>query len=149
MGAFKVQGRDDQAAEAMLHDARVLTEAGADLLVLECVPSSLGRRIAEVSRAPVIGIGAGAEVHGQILVLQDILNISPMVTLGRTPRFVKNYMVQGGDIEGAVAAYVREVKSGVYPAPEHCFGDAALPRPQESERIPVRLPASGRSRPRK
>jgi 3-methyl-2-oxobutanoate hydroxymethyltransferase len=149
MGAFKVQGRDDQAAEAMLHDARVLTEAGADLLVLECVPSSLGRRIAEVSRAPVIGIGAGAEVHGQILVLQDILNISPMVTLGRTPRFVKNYMVQGGDIEGAVAAYVREVKSGVYPAPEHCFGDAALPRPQESKRIPVRLPASGRSRPRK
>lgn len=121
MGAFKVQGRDDAAAEAMLHDARVLAEAGADALLLECIPSALGQRIAAESPVPVIGIGAGHEVDGQILVLHDILNISPMVTLGRKPRFVKNYMQGGADIESAVRAYVQEVKSGAYPAPEHCF----------------------------
>jgi 3-methyl-2-oxobutanoate hydroxymethyltransferase len=121
MGAFKVQGRDEAAAEAMLHDAKVLTEAGADLLVLECVPASLGKRIAEASSAPVIGIGAGPDVHGQILVLQDILNISPLVTLGRRPRFVQNFMQGAPDIESAIRAYSQAVKSGKYPAPEHCF----------------------------
>lgn len=128
MGAFKVQGREDAAAEAMLHDARVLAEAGADLLLLECIPAALGERITKESPVPVIGIGAGAAVDGQILVLQDVLGISPQVTLGRTPRFVKNYMKdavaageKGGVIEAAIAAYVREVKSGAYPAPEHCF----------------------------
>jgi 3-methyl-2-oxobutanoate hydroxymethyltransferase len=121
MGAFKVQGRDDAAAEAMLHDARVLAEAGADLLLLECIPSALGARIAAESPVPVIGIGAGHEVDGQILVLHDILGISPMVTLGRTPRFVRNYMKDAPDIESAIRAYVAEVKSGAYPAPEHCF----------------------------
>ena len=128
MGAFKVQGREDAAAEAMLHDAKVLAEAGADLLLLECIPAGLGARITAESPVPVIGIGAGAGVDGQILVLQDLLGISPQVTLGRTPRFVKNYMLgvqtrgeKGGLIEAAIAAYVREVKSGAYPAPEHCF----------------------------
>ena len=121
MGAFKVQGRDDAAAEAMVHDARVLAEAGADLLLLECIPAALGKRIAEASPVPVIGIGAGHDVDGQILVLHDILHISPTVTLGRTPRFVKNYMQGAPDIESAIRAYVQEVKSGAYPAPEHCF----------------------------
>ncbi|HEX4894858.1 MAG TPA: 3-methyl-2-oxobutanoate hydroxymethyltransferase [Solimonas sp.] len=121
MGAFKVQGREEAAAEAMMQDARVLAEAGADLLLLECIPAELGRRIAEASPVPVIGIGAGHDVDGQILVLHDILNISPTVTLGRKPRFVKNYMTGGVDIEGAIRAYVGEVKSGAYPAPEHCF----------------------------
>lgn len=128
MGAFKVQGREDAAAEAMLHDAKVLAEAGADLLLLECIPAALGARITAESPVPVIGIGAGAAVDGQILVLQDVLGISPQVTLGRTPRFVKNYMAnaqangeKAGVIEAAIAAYVREVKSGAYPAPAHCF----------------------------
>ncbi|MES2682682.1 MAG: 3-methyl-2-oxobutanoate hydroxymethyltransferase [Pseudomonadota bacterium] len=128
MGAFKVQGREDAAAEAMLHDAKVLAEAGADALLLECIPAALGARITAESPVPVIGIGAGAAVDGQILVLQDVLGISPQVTLGRTPRFVKNYMTdakangeKAGVIEAAIAAYVREVKSGAYPAPEHCF----------------------------
>ncbi|SFF30523.1 ketopantoate hydroxymethyltransferase [Fontimonas thermophila] len=121
MGTFKVQGRDDAAAETMLHDARVLADAGADLLLLECIPAALGQRIAAASPVPVIGIGAGREVDGQILVLHDILHISPMVTLGRTPRFVKNYMAGAADIESAIRAYVQEVKSGAYPAPEHCF----------------------------
>ena len=128
MGAFKVQGREDAAAEAMLHDAKVLADAGADLLLLECIPAALGARITKESPVPVIGIGAGPTVDGQILVLQDVLGISPQVTLGRTPRFVKNYMTdakangeKAGVIEAAIAAYVREVKSGAYPAPEHCF----------------------------
>lgn len=121
MGAFKVQGRDDAAAEAMLHDAKVLTDAGADLLLLECIPAALAKRIAAKSKVPVIGIGAGKDVHGQILVLHDILNVSPTVTLGRRPRFVKNYMQGANDIESAVKAYVMDVKSGAYPAPEHCF----------------------------
>ncbi len=123
LGAFKVQGREDAAAEAMLHDAKILEEAGADMLLLECVPSSLGRRITEASHVPVIGIGAGPDVSGQILVLHDILNISPMVTVGRKPRFVQNFMQGAADIESAIRAYVQAVKSGAYPAPEHCFGD--------------------------
>ncbi len=121
MGAFKVQGRDEASAEAMMHDARVLADAGADLLLLECIPSDLGRAIAEAAKVPVIGIGAGDGVDGQILVLHDILNISPIVTLGRTPRFVKNFMKGAPDIESAIRAYVADVKSGAYPAAEHCF----------------------------
>ncbi len=128
MGSFKVQGREDAAAEAMLHDAKVLAEAGADMLLLECIPSSLAARITAESPVPVIGIGAGPEVDGQILVLHDLIGISPSVTVGHTPRFVKNYLKTaqagsepGGVIEAAIADYVREVKSGAYPAPEHCF----------------------------
>lgn len=143
MGAFKVQGREDAAAEAMLHDAKVLAEAGADLLLLECIPAGLGARITAESPVPVIGIGAGAGVDGQILVLQDLLGISPQVTLGRTPRFVKNYMPgavargeKGGLIEAAIAAYVREVKSGAYPAPEHCF-DLPAVGAAEPQRLPL------------
>ena len=121
MGQFKVQGRDDQAAEAMIEDAEVLQRAGADLLLLECIPSELGKRITRKSRVPVIGIGAGPDVDGQILVLHDILNISPTVTLGRKPRFVRNFMDGGKDIESAIGAYVKAVKDKSYPAPEHCF----------------------------
>ncbi|ULQ45734.1 3-methyl-2-oxobutanoate hydroxymethyltransferase [Flagellatimonas centrodinii] len=121
MGTFKVQGRDEADAEVMLQDARILAEAGADLLLVECVPAALGARLAAASPVPVIGIGAGPDVHGQILVLHDLLNISPMVTLGRRPRFAKHYMDDGRDIEGAIRAYVEEVKQRVYPAPEHCF----------------------------
>jgi 3-methyl-2-oxobutanoate hydroxymethyltransferase len=121
MGAFKVQGRDEAAAEAMIQDARALVEAGADLLLLECVPSTLAARITDESPVPVIGIGAGPSVDGQILVLHDILHLSPTVRLGRTPRFVKNYLVDGRNVEAAVRAYVDEVKSGAYPAPEHGF----------------------------
>ena len=121
MGAFKVQGRDDATAEAMVHDAEVLANAGADLLLLECIPSALGKRITEKSKVPVIGIGAGPHVDGQILVLHDILNISPSVTIGRKPRFVRNFMQGAPDIEGAIGAYVKAVKDKSYPAAEHCF----------------------------
>jgi 3-methyl-2-oxobutanoate hydroxymethyltransferase len=105
----------------MLRDAKVLEQAGADLLLVECIPASLGKRITAQAQVPVIGIGAGPDVDGQILVLYDILNISPQVTLGRKPRFVKNFMKNGVDIESALRAYVDAVKGGTYPAPEHCF----------------------------
>ena len=119
LGGFKVQGREDAAAAEMLEDARVLQEAGADMLLLECVPSSLAGRIRAASSVPVIGIGAGPEVDGQILVMHDILGVSR----GRVPRFVKDFLAEAGDVEGAMKAYVAAVKSGAYPAPEHGFGD--------------------------
>lgn len=117
MGGMKVQGREDGAAKAMLEDARVLEDAGADMLLVECVPSALGAEIAANAKIPVIGIGAGPDTDGQILVVYDILNLSA----GRKPRFVKNFMTDAGSIEGAVGDYVKAVKEGSYPAPEHCF----------------------------
>lgn len=138
VGAFKVQGRDDEAAQAMIHDAKVLADAGADALLLECIPSELAQIITERSPVPVIGIGAGKDVDGQILVLQDVLNISPMVTLGRKPRFVKNYMEGAPDIESAIRNYVQEVKSGVYPDKDHSFWAApaqALPKAKSSLKL--------------
>src|SRR5699024_6805021 len=104
-------------AEQMIHDARVLEDAGADMLLLECVPSSLGAEITANAKVPVIGIGAGPDTDGQILVIYDILGISP----GRKPRFVKDFMADTDNVEAAAAAYVHAVKSGTYPAPEHAF----------------------------
>jgi 3-methyl-2-oxobutanoate hydroxymethyltransferase len=116
-GGFRVQGREHEAAEQMLANARALEAAGADLLLLECIPSSLGKAITEAVGVPVIGIGAGPATDGQILVLYDILDI----TSGRKPRFVRNFMAGAGDCATAIGAYVAAVKSGAYPAPEHEF----------------------------
>ncbi len=118
LGGFKVQGRDDAVAEEMVEDARVLVEAGADMLLLECVPNSLARRITEASSVPVIGIGAGPDVDGQILVLHDILGVSR----GRRPRFVRDFLDGAGDVESAIRRYVEAVKSGEYPDSLHTFG---------------------------
>lgn len=117
IGGFKVQGRENEAAEAMRRDAKMLQDAGADIVLLECIPSELGAQIAKDLHVPVIGIGAGPDVDGQILVLYDILDITP----GRKPRFVKNFMIEGGSPLGAMEAFCAEVKAGTYPAPEHCF----------------------------
>lgn len=116
-GGFRVQGREQQAAERMLADARALEAAGADLLLLECIPSALGKTITEAVHVPVIGIGAGPSTDGQILVLYDILDI----TGGRKPRFVRNFMAGAGDCAQAVQAYVEAVRTGSYPAGEHEF----------------------------
>lgn len=117
LGGFKVQGKEQAAAKQMIADARTLEAAGADIILLECVPSSLARDVnAEVS-VPVIGIGAGPHVDGQILVLYDVLDITP----GKKPRFAKNYMAAAGNAAEAVKEYVAEVKSGAYPQPEHGF----------------------------
>jgi 3-methyl-2-oxobutanoate hydroxymethyltransferase len=117
IGGFKVQGREQEAAQRMIDEARALQDAGADVILLECVPRDVGEAIRGALQVPVIGIGAGAGVDGQILVIYDILGI----TQGRTPRFVKNFM-QGHDsvLEG-IRAYVRAVKDRSYPAEEHTF----------------------------
>jgi 3-methyl-2-oxobutanoate hydroxymethyltransferase len=117
LGGFKVQGREHEAAERMLEDARALERAGADALLLECVPNALGAAIREAVQIPVIGIGAGPGVDGQILVLYDVLGI----TRGRMPRFVKNFMAGRDSPLEALRAYVRAVKDRSYPAEEHCF----------------------------
>lgn len=117
IGGFKVQGREPDKAKQMIKSARKLEGAGADLLLLECVPSELGQAITEAVQVPVIGIGAGPSVDGQILVLYDILDI----TQGRTPRFVQNFTVGQQSPLDAIGAYVQAVKDRKYPAPEHCF----------------------------
>ena len=118
IGGFRVQGREDEAAAHMIHEAKSLAEAGADIVLLECVPTSLGAAITEAVDVPVIGIGAGPDVDGQILVLYDILDITP----GRKPRFTRNFMTGADSPLQAVTDYVAAVKDGSYPAPEHCFG---------------------------
>ena len=117
IGGFKVQGRDEQAAHRMIDEARALEGAGADLVLLECVPTSLGVAIRDALHVPVIGIGAGPGVDGQILVLYDVLGI----TQGRMPRFVQNFMRGREDPLEALRAYVHAVKTRAYPAPEHTF----------------------------
>lgn len=117
IGGFHVQGRDDETAEQMLNDARALESAGADILLLECIPSKLGATITREIKVPVIGIGAGPDVDGQILVLYDILDI----TAGRKPRFTRNFMEGAGSPLQAAKNYVQAVKDRSYPAPEHCF----------------------------
>jgi len=117
LGGYKVQGRDQASAEKMLNDARILEQAGADLLLLECVPEGLAKALTEQVSIPVIGIGAGNQTDGQILVLYDILGISA----GRIPRFSKNYMQQTSSIQQAVEQYIAEVKSRVFPAEQHTF----------------------------
>jgi 3-methyl-2-oxobutanoate hydroxymethyltransferase len=116
-GGFRVQGRQSDAAERMVADAKSLQSAGADVILLECIPSALGERITRELEVPVIGIGAGPDTDGQILVLYDVLDI----TTGRKPRFVMNCMEGAGNNLEALKRYVRAVKDRSYPAPEHCF----------------------------
>lgn len=117
LGGYKVQGKSKDAASLMLEQAIACEQAGAQMIVLEAIPSSLGKLITESLSIPTIGIGAGANCSGQVLVLQDMLGISP----GKPPKFVKNFMDGHTSIEAAVKAYVREVKSGKFPGPEHGF----------------------------
>ncbi|HTX24268.1 MAG TPA: 3-methyl-2-oxobutanoate hydroxymethyltransferase [Steroidobacteraceae bacterium] len=116
-GGFRVQGREPSAGEQMLRSAKDLERAGADLMLLECIPATLGQTITAELRVPVIGIGAGPRTDGQILVLYDILDI----TTGRKPRFVRNFMEGAGANLEALKRYVRAVKLGDYPAAEHWF----------------------------
>jgi 3-methyl-2-oxobutanoate hydroxymethyltransferase len=117
IGGYRVQGRNHEQADKMLNDALVLQSAGADLMLLECVPVSLADEITRNLDIPVIGIGAGPACDGQILVLYDILDISP----GTRPKFSRNFLAAAGSIANAVAHYVSAVKSGEFPAAEHCF----------------------------
>ena len=117
LGGYKVQGREAAAAERLCEQARAVVDAGADLLVLECVPSALAARITADIAIPTIGIGAGPDCDGQILVLHDLLGVSG----GRRPRFVKDFLAQGGSIAGAVRAYADAVRGGQFPSAEHGY----------------------------
>ena len=117
LGGYRVQGKTPEHAANLLNEAVELEAAGASMILLECVPSSLGKAITQAVSVPVIGIGAGPDTDAQVLVIYDILGI----TSGKPARFVKNYLHQEGDILKALEAYVAEVKAGVFPAPEHCF----------------------------
>lgn len=117
LGGYRVQGKDDQAAQKLMEDARVQEAAGASMIVLEAIPASLGAEVTRQLHIPTIGIGAGNGTSGQVLVLQDMLYI----TSGHKPRFVKNFMAGAPSIQAAVAAYVQEVKAGTFPGPEHTY----------------------------
>ncbi|MBI3917312.1 MAG: 3-methyl-2-oxobutanoate hydroxymethyltransferase [Betaproteobacteria bacterium] len=116
LGGYRVQGRGE-AAQQIVEDAKLLDSAGAGMIVLEAIPSGLARDVTAAVRAPTIGIGAGPECSGQVLVLHDMLDIYP----GKKAKFVKNFMRTGGSIQGAVETYVKEVKAKTYPGPEHSF----------------------------
>ena len=118
LGGYKVQGREDAAAKKLLDDARAVADAGADLLVLECVPSAIAALVTRSIKIPTIGIGAGAGCDGQILVLHDLLGIN---SGHRRPRFVKDFLATGGSIEGAIKAYVDAVRMRSFPAAEHGY----------------------------
>ncbi|MBD3587034.1 3-methyl-2-oxobutanoate hydroxymethyltransferase [Salinimonas sp. HHU 13199] len=116
-GGFKVQGRNSDQAQQIIDDALALEKAGIQLLVLECVPSSLAKTITEQLSIPVIGIGAGSDTDGQILVMHDMLGVSA----NYMPKFSKNYLAETGDLRKAVSTYIDEVQRGAFPSAEHSF----------------------------
>lgn len=117
IGGFIVQGRDTSQAQQIIEEAHMLQEAGASIILLECVPSALAKTITDKLDIPVIGIGAGPGTTGQIMVLHDVLGVSPI-----TPKFVKNFLPESNNgIPGAIKAYVDAVKSQTFPADEHSF----------------------------
>jgi len=117
MGGYRLQGKESASAQRLIEDAVSLEKAGAGMIVLEAVPALLAAEITAQLNIPTIGIGAGAECSGQVLVLHDMLDIYP----GKKARFVKNYMQDAVSIADAVARYVSDVKSGIFPAKEHSF----------------------------
>ncbi|MCG7536241.1 3-methyl-2-oxobutanoate hydroxymethyltransferase [Pseudoalteromonas sp. OOF1S-7] len=116
-GGFKIQGREDAQAEKMVADAIALEQAGAQLLVVECIPSALAKRISDALSIPVIGIGAGKDTDGQILVMHDLVGISA----GYIPKFSKNFLAETGNMPAAVEKFCTDVKSGAFPSQEHEF----------------------------
>jgi 3-methyl-2-oxobutanoate hydroxymethyltransferase len=117
LGGYRVQGKTDEAGRRLLEDAKLLQQAGASALVVECVPADLGKELTQALAIPTIGIGGGPHCSGQILILHDMLDVYP----GKKARFVKNFMAGAGSIQQAVRNYVAEVKAGAFPGPEHCF----------------------------
>lgn len=116
-GGYKVQGKTAQAAERLKAEALILQAAGASALILEAIPATLGKEVTELLSIPTIGIGAGPDCSGQVLVMHDMLGVFP----GRKARFVKNFMEGQTSIDAAVRAYIAAVKDKSFPAPEHCF----------------------------
>lgn len=119
LGGYRVQGRGDSPARALMASAERLVDAGAAMLVVECIPHGLARQVAEQVAVPVIGIGAGADVDGQVLVLHDMLGVTPEPR----PRFVHDFLAESGSIENAFRAYARAVVEGQFPAEAHRYED--------------------------
>ena len=117
LGGYRVQGRDSESAQRLLEDARLLEDSGASVLVLECIPADLARQVSQSLHIPTIGIGAGPDCDGQVLVLYDLLGITP----GRRPGFSHNFLEDRDDIPGALHAFVEAVKAGRFPASQHSF----------------------------
>ena len=117
MGGYKVQGKTSAGADLLKEDAQAVQAAGASLLVLEAIPKELGKQVTDSLAIPTIGIGAGPDCSGQVLVMHDLLGVFP----GKKARFVKNFMDGQTSIDEAVKAYVSAVQDGSFPAPEHCF----------------------------
>jgi len=117
LGGYRVQGKTPEQAANLLNEAIELEAAGASMILLECVPNAVGKAITEAVKVPVIGIGAGPNTDAQVLVVYDMLGITPH----KPARFVKDFMQQEGTVLKALEAYVQEVKNGDFPAPEHCF----------------------------
>lgn len=117
LGGYRVQGRDEESASKLLSDAKALELAGAAIILVELIPSAIGKRLTDSVGVPTIGIGAGPHLTGQVLVLHDILDVTP----GKKPRFVKNFMQGSHSVREAVSRFVDEVRCGEYPASEHCF----------------------------
>ena len=116
-GGFRIQGRAQDAADRLVEDAKAVEAAGADLLVLEGIPTALGERITRAVSIPTIGIGAGPHCDGQVLVIHDMLAVTP----GKRPKFSKDFLAGRDSVAAAIAAYAEDVRSGAFPAPEHCF----------------------------
>ena len=117
LGGYRVQGRGEDAAARLLQDAALLQQAGAGMLVLEAIPAQLARQVTQQLTIPTIGIGAGADCSGQVLVLYDMLGIYP----GKTPKFARNFLSGTDSVQAALEAYVKAVKDGSFPGPEHAF----------------------------
>ncbi len=111
---YRAQGRERKAAEQLIKDAAALEAAGAQMLVLEAIPTLLATEVTQLLRIPTIGIGAGPHCSGQVLVLHDAIGLT-----GKPPRFARNFMPEAADIETALQAYVHAVKAGTFPGPEH------------------------------
>jgi 3-methyl-2-oxobutanoate hydroxymethyltransferase len=117
LGGYRIQGKTEDAAQALIRSGKALQDAGASLMVVELVPAPVGKALSDALDIPVMGIGAGVHCDGQILNLYDMLDIYP----GKKARFVKNFMQGAGSIQQAVANFVSEVKAGTFPGPEHSF----------------------------
>jgi 3-methyl-2-oxobutanoate hydroxymethyltransferase len=117
LGGYRIQGRSETAVEKLVADAKALEAAGASMLVVELVPSAVGKALSDALTIPVIGIGAGLAVDGQVLVLHDMLGL----TTGKLPRFVKNFAMGAATTQEAVANYVRAVKTGAFPEAIHSY----------------------------
>jgi 3-methyl-2-oxobutanoate hydroxymethyltransferase len=117
IGGYRVQGKTESQAQRLIAEAKMLQDAGAGMLVLELIPAALAREVTAQLTTPTIGIGAGVDCAGQVLVLHDMLDVFP----GKKAKFVKNFLRGAGSIQGAIEAYVKEVKAGTYPGPEHSF----------------------------